>query len=141
MSGYVVLGLANCFIRNDENQLEPIQVVEPVPSAAFLTLLKRSPSSYSVLKAFQAEDVLRLIESGATSLGFPKEAMLASDFHERLEASIRTYEHKPEAATQLPSGQTIQLDNLSPHKRILNPKRSVKATDNVKQHSHAMKTL
>ena len=141
MNKFVILGLANCYIRNDENQLQPIQVIEPVPSSAFLSLLHQIPSSYTILKAFNYEDVINALANNMLDLEFPTEAKLAADFEERLEATARTYQHNPDAATRLPVGKSIELSIPSSHKRILNPKRSVKATDNVKQHSHATKTL
>lgn len=137
MNDFVILGLANCYIRNEDNQLEPIQVIEPVPSAAFLTLLHNIPSSYSILKAFHSNEVTAAIAENTSVLGFPDEAKLATDFEERLDASIKTYEHNPDATGKLKIGQSIKLSNPSTHKRILNPKRTVKTSDNVKQHSHA----
>ena len=141
MQDFVILGLADCFIKDDENQLQPIKVIEPIPSAAFLPLLQKSPSSYSTIKAFQYQDVMNAIESNTSALGFSSEAQLSSNFEERLEASARTYEHNPDAKTKISIGESIQLDTRSPHKRILNTKRTVNSSDNVKQHSHAMKTL
>ena len=137
---FVVLGLAHCFVRDEESQLKPIQVVEPIPSAAFLTLLQHIPSSYSRLVACDVTEVLG--DDGRVTLpdSFPAEASLAQDFEERAMAAARTFLHHPEAKVwQL--GQSEQLEVTQQHKRVLNALNTVSEQDNVKQHPLTHTTL
>ena len=137
---YVILGLANCFVRDEENQLQPIQVIEPVPSASFLTLIQKIPSSYSQLVACNVSNILT--ENGQVSVPdiFPEDAKLSQNFSERLMAAARTFQHHPEAKVW-DLGQVESLTISNPSKRVLNAKNTVSEQDNVKQHPLTHKTL
>ena len=137
---FVVLGLAHCFMRDEENQLVPVQVIEPIPSASFLTLVQDIPSSYSRLVACNATQVLDTDGNVSVPDVFPKEAKLAQDFNERLEAAARTFQHHPEAKIWQ-VGQPEALNQKSSQKRVLNATNNVSEQDNVKQHPLTHTTL
>jgi hypothetical protein len=44
---YIVLGLANCFLKQ-EGKLQPVQLIEPIPSAALEAIVKGIPTSYEM---------------------------------------------------------------------------------------------
>ena len=44
---YVVIGLANCFIKEDAD-LHPVKIAEPIPSAALEAIAKGIPTSYEL---------------------------------------------------------------------------------------------
>ena len=137
---FVVLGLAHCFVRDEERQLQPVQVVETIPSAAFLTLLQKIPSSYSQLVACEMSQVLA--DDGTVTLPeeFPPEATLAQDFNERLQAAARTFQHHPEARVWN-IGQADSRQVSTHNKRVLNAQNNVADNDNVKQHPLTHTTL
>ena len=137
---FVVLGLAHCFIRDEENQLVPVQVVEPIPSASFLTLVQDIPSSYSRLVACHAQQVIDAEGNVSVPDVFPTEARLAQDFNERLEAAARTFQHHPEAQIWQ-VGQSEALHQKTTQKRVLNASHQVSEQDNVKQHPLTHTTL
>ena len=137
---FVVLGLAHCFVRDEENQLIPIQVIEPIPSASFLTLVQKIPSSYSQLVACSMAQVLGEDQSISVPDVFPPEAKLAQDFNERLLAAARTFQHKPEAKIwEIGHSESLTLN--SQNKRVLNATNQVSEQDNVKQHPLTHTTL
>lgn len=132
---FVVLGLAQCWKRDEEGQLTPLQLIEPVPSAAFLALLQDIPSSFSMLTAIDP----KTMTEGQRPQAFPQEAILPADFQERLEAAARTFNHDKNARTHLPIGQTKTIDKPLKQKRIINQTNIVSDNDNVKQHPNTSK--
>ena len=137
---YVVLGLANCFIK-DDGEIHPVKVLEPIPSAALEALMKGIPTSYSLAYATQVGTVL----SGETPTMpsvFPGDVQLCDDFSTRAIAAARTYHTRPEAQTHISLNTTYESFNTSlDRKRVLNSENIVRAEDNVKQHSHTHKVL
>ena len=129
-NSFVVLGLASCFIR-EENKLLPVEVIEPIPSATLLTLLEGIPTSYSLLIPSSLEEAQTAFEKGHLS-AFPGSARFGENFIERLNAAIRTYQTNPQAAERLDA--PLNLNNPAPQNRILNLSRSISDADNVKQH-------
>lgn len=138
---YVVLGLATCYLKED-NEFHPVQIVEPIPSAALESLVKETPTSYEWA---YATTLGRIVSDGVVTLPseFPSDVQLCDDFAERLTAAIRTYRGSHEAAKQLIEVETVYQDlNYSlERKRILNSERLVKAEDNVKQHEYTHRVL
>ena len=129
-SDFVVLGLASCFVRQD-NELLPTQVIEPIPSATLLTLLDGIPTSYCLLTPSSIEEATAAYQRG-TFESFPEDARFADNFMERLDAASRTYQSNPDAAKRLT--QPMPLANPTSQKRILNLSRSISDADNIKQH-------
>ena len=137
---YVVLGLATCFLKED-GDVQQIQVVEPIPSAALEALMKGIPTSYQMAHATTIGAVLgeKQIQIPAV---FPSDVMLGEDFNQRLLAATRTYQKRSQAKDHIAMGTTFQEFNYSTErKRLLNPERIVSAEDNVKQHAYTHQVL
>ena len=137
---YVVLGFATCYLRQD-GEITEIQIIEPVPSAHLETVLKGVPTSYSALAA---TTLGQAVDNPKT--GLPVEAQrsvhLCEDFTERLQATARSYIHRPSATKLLSPGSSFTDLNFSlDSKRILNPKNKVSKSDNVKQHRYTHEVL
>ncbi|MGL6344115.1 MAG: hypothetical protein ACRC80_33840 [Waterburya sp.] len=139
---YCVLGLATCFLRAD-GEIEQVQVLEPIPSAALEALLKGIPTSYQLaysktLGEIFAEDTVQIPKEFSTD----ESIQLCDRFAERVAAATRTYKSRPEAKIHIPLGTVKQDFNYSlEKKRVLNNTRVVSNDDNVKQHSHTHKVL
>lgn len=129
---FVVLGLAHCFARDPEGLLTPILLIEPVPSAAFLALLHDVPSSFSFVMAIDPSNLLK--GELVRPQGFPQEALFPDDFHERLLAAARTFNHNPMAKEHLTIGMVLKLDKSPKEKRVINQLNFVSEQDNIKQH-------
>jgi hypothetical protein len=129
---FVVLGLAHCLAPDQEGSLIPVLLIEPVPSAAFLALLKGVPSAFSLVLAIDPSRMLNgeLYRPEA----FPLEARFPDDFHERLLAAARTFKHNPTAKRCLPIGALLSFDRKNSDRRIINPVHNVSEQDNIKQH-------
>ncbi|MBO9998299.1 MAG: hypothetical protein J7641_04700 [Cyanobacteria bacterium SID2] len=137
---YVVLGLAVCFIREDD-EIVPLQVVEPIPSSALEALLKGIPTSYKSAYALTVGD---LFEDDTLQIPevFPSECQFGHDFVERLIASVRTYQKRPEACKHIAIGATFEGFNHNlDRKRLLNIERVITTEDNVKQHRYTHEVL
>ena len=137
---YVVIGLATCFIKA-EGELHPVNLVEPIPSAALEAIVKGIPTSYQIALATTVEHVL---DGNTPQLpaGFPEDAQFCDDFAQRVIATGRTYKSRPVAQSHIDLGQIRDNFNTSTErKRILNSERIVKTEDNVKQHAYTHKVL
>ncbi|MEB3213506.1 MAG: hypothetical protein VKL39_19310 [Leptolyngbyaceae bacterium] len=137
---YVVLGMATCFIREDA-EVHPVQVIEPIPSAALEAILKGVATSYEFA---HATTLGSLFEGETVTLPsvFPGQTQLCDDFNERLSATARTYRSHDSSTHHIPVGTTYREFNYSvERKRLLNSERIVKTEDNVKQHEYTHKTL
>ena len=139
---YCVLGLATCFLRED-GEIEELQIIEPIPSAALEALIKGIPTSYQIACS---KTLGEIFESDTVQI--PKELQadekvnLCDRFAERVAAATRTYKSRPEAQEHIPLGTTRQDFNYSlERKRVLNNSNVVSTEDNVKQHSHTHKVL
>jgi hypothetical protein len=137
---YVVVGLASCFFRDDEG-LQEVSIVEPIPSAALAALLKGIPTSYKSAYATTIGELLS-VEGGCIPAGFPAEAKLGEGFVDRTFAAARTYQKQPAAKDEIPLGTTYQDFQYSvERKRVLNARRTVTKADNVKQHAYTHQKL
>ncbi|NJN59508.1 MAG: hypothetical protein HC879_19455 [Leptolyngbyaceae cyanobacterium SL_5_9] len=137
---YVVVGLANCFIK-DEGEIHLVKVVEPIPSAALEAILKGIPTSYELAYATSLGAVL---SEGKPQMpaAFPVEAQFCDEFANRAIAAARTYKARLVATEHIPQGTTRQDFNFSlERKRILNSERIIKTEDNVKQHAYTHQVL
>ena len=141
-SDYIVLGVANCFIKSDGEVLQ-VKVAEPIPSAALEAIFKLIPTSYELAYATALGDVLDPENMAQLPANiFSSEVQVCSEFLERAIAAARTYKTRPEAQRFISIGDTYSDFNFSlEKKRILNAERVVTAEDNVKQHSHTHKVL
>jgi len=139
---YLVVGLANCFIKED-GEVYPVQVIEPIPSAALEALLKGIPTSYEMALGTQLGRVL-IQETPKKPGEFPETAQFCDEFGERAIAAVRSYKvpsHEPVKA-EIPLGTCRQDFNFSTErKRVLNTTNVVRAEDNVKQHEYTHKVL
>lgn len=137
---YIVVGLATCFVKQD-GKLQPVQLLEPIPSAALEAIIKGIPTSYEMAIATKLGDVfdgqtVRIPQS------FTDSTQVCDDFAERVVATARSYKSRPAAQAHLATGQTKSDFNYSTErKRTLNSERIVSNEDNVKQHSHTHKVL
>lgn len=136
---YCVLGLATCFLRED-GALHPIEVIEPVPSAALEAIFKDVPTSYQQLAAVNLGQLSP--DAAPKPPGFPEGAQWCENFQERLLAAARTYKSRPQSRDLIPLGQSYQPKNYSlERKRVLNAAHLVRPEDNVKQHPLTHQTL
>ncbi|HEY9624015.1 MAG TPA: hypothetical protein V6C78_26895 [Crinalium sp.] len=137
---YVVVGLATCFIKDDDGVHE-VKVAEPIPSAALEAILKKIPTSYRLA---QATTLGSILVDGQPKLpdSFPANTQFCDDFDFRAIAAARTYAARPVAQAHIPVGTTRDDFNFSvERKRVLNSERIVKTEDNVKQHEYTHKVL
>lgn len=137
---YCVLGLATCFLRED-GQYHPVEIIEPIPSAALEAILKQVPTSYQWAIAVRADQVL-----GGENLQkpevFDEKTQFCDNFTERFTAAARTYQVRPQAQGHLKVGEKWEKLNFSlEKKRVLNDSKVVKTEDNVKQHAHTHERL
>lgn len=139
---YLVVGLANCFIKED-GEVYPVKVIEPIPSAALEALLKGIPTSYEMALGATLGTVL-IQETPQKPSEFPENAQFCDEFAERAIAAVRSYKvpsHEP-AKTEIPIGTCRQDFNFSTErKRVLNTTNVVRTEDNVKQHEYTHKVL
>lgn len=137
---YCVFGLATCFLKQ-EGEVQQVQVVEPIPSAALEAVLKGIPTSYQLACAKSVGAVFGG-EIPQIPPEFPPQATFCDNFAERVVAAVRTYKSRPEAKVHIPLGTVKQDFNFSlERKRVLNAINVVRTEDNVKQHPHTHQTL
>jgi hypothetical protein len=137
---YVVIGLSTCFIKED-GKLQPLNIVEPIPSAAMEALCKNISTSFqrAIATTFGA-----VWQDGQAILpeGFPADAQFCEDFEERLLASTRSYRSCSSIQSLIAPGQTKTDFNYSTEqKRLLNVERVIRTEDNVKQHEYTHQVL
>lgn len=137
---YCVLGLATCYLR-DEGEFFPVEVIEPIPSAALEAILKGVPTSFRWALAVTVQEILRE-EQFCKPPAFPETAQFCDHFPERLQAAVRTYRSRPEAQAHISLGTISRNFNYSlERKRVLNVTKVVRPEDNVKQHPLTHQTL
>lgn len=137
---YLLLGLATCFFKED-GEVQEVNIIEPIPSAALEALLKGIPTSYKMAVATTMGAVI-VGDNLYLQADFPEEAQFIDEFTFRAIASVRTYKNTPESKSHIPLGTTRNDFNYSvERKRVLNAQRVVRKEDNVKQHSHTHKVL
>ncbi len=140
VDSYVVLGVATCFIKQ-EGKLQPVKVMEPIPSAALEALLKGIPTSYQMAIATTFGAALT---NGTPQIPteFPRETQVCDDFTERLIAATRSYAARAVAQTHISLGQLkTDFNHSTERKRVLNSERIVTSEDNVKQHAYTHQVL
>ncbi len=137
---YLVIGLATCFLKLD-GEIHQVQVIEPIPSAALEAIFKGVPTSYQMAWATTLGAVLEGDQPKFPE-GFPADAQFCDDFPERAIATVRTYQHRPEACEAIALGSTHSEFNYSiERKRVLNSDNIVRPEDNVKQHEYTHQVL
>jgi len=138
---YIVLGLAICFVK-EEGDVQSLELIEPVPSAALETIIQGIPTSYQWLMSMPIESALTANESGAVPAGFPDTANWCVDFGQRALAAARTYKSRPAAQQHIPIGERrSDLNHSVDRKRVLNANSVVRPEDNVKQHAYTHQVL
>ncbi len=139
---YVVVGLAACFVRED-GEVHPIQILEPIPSAALEALMKGIPTSYELAIATTVGAILGADQATPQRPDeFPTAAQFCDDFVERVYCAARTYQAVPTAQHLIPIGSSKSDFAFSTErKRILNSQRLVRTEDNVKQHAYTHQVL
>jgi hypothetical protein len=137
---YVVIGLATCFVKQD-NKLHPLKIVEPIPSAALEAILKGIPTSYEMAVATTVGAVW-VNDAPQAPPEFPTDAQFCDEFLFRLQATARSYSSRPVATEHIALGELKTDFNFSTErKRMLNADRAVSTEDNVKQHAYTHQTL
>jgi hypothetical protein len=132
---YLLLGLAHCFWK-EEGDLTELPIIEPIPTATLGPLLQGMPTSYAVLRATTLGEATQVMAEH-----FPH-AQPCADFWERAIAAARTYLREPQAMTHVAVGQERRDLNFNlERKRVLNSRRSVRDSDNIRQHPHTHKQL
>ncbi len=132
---YLLLGLAHCFWK-EAGELTELLIIEPIPTATLGPLLQGMPTAYAVLRATTLGEATQVMAEY-----FPT-AQPCPDFWERAIASARTFQRQPQAMTYLAVGQERRDLNFSlERKRILNSRRSVRDSDNVRQHPYTHQQL
>jgi len=132
---YLLLGLAHCFWK-EEGDLTELPIIEPIPTATLGPLLQGMPTSYAVLRATTLGEATQVMAEY-----FPH-AQPCADFWERAIAAARTYLREPQAMTHVAVGQQRRDLNFNlERKRVLNSRRSVRDSDNIRQHPHTHKQL
>ncbi len=137
---YIVLGLANCFLKQ-EGKLQPVQLIEPIPSAALEAIVKGIPTSYEMAIA---TTVGAVVEGDDLKVPpeFPAATQFCDDFADRAIATARSYAARPVAQTHILLGSVRKDFNYSTErKRVLNSERIVSTDDNVKQHAYTHQVL
>ncbi|WP_353258309.1 hypothetical protein [Prochlorothrix hollandica] len=138
---YVLVGVSTCFVR-DDGEVKEVKVLEPIPSAAALTILESPiPTSYRIAYGTTLGAVLRDgVPQGLAE--FPGDAQFCVDFEERAFAAARTHRRDPRVVEQVPVGSAYDGFNYSTErKRVLNESHTVRPEDNVKQHAHTHQVL
>ncbi|WP_069791718.1 hypothetical protein A5482_001540 [Cyanobacterium sp. IPPAS B-1200] len=137
---YCIFGLATCFVR-EEGDIKEVEVIEPIPSAYWETLLKGVETSYKFVCAKTVGEVL-VNDSLQKPNDFPSNSQFCHNFTEMTLAATRTYKKKPSAKEFLALGeQKADLNYSLARKRILNNIKTVSDDDNVKQHPNTHKIL
>lgn len=140
LDDYILLGLANCFIKDDAG-VHQVKVLEPIPSAALEAILKGIPTSYQMAYATTLGQLMPDLSPHIPAV-FPPETQFADDFTFRAIAAARTYKTHVSSQSHIPVG-TLRSDfNFSlERKRVLNSQRIIRTEDNVKQHEYTHKVL
>lgn len=137
---YCILGLATCFVQED-GQIQEVEVIEPIPSAYWETMLRGVETSYKFACAKTVGEIL-VNDSLQKPDEFPSQSQFCHNFTEMMLAATRTYKTKIEAQTHLALGDKKTDFNYSlSRKRILNNIKTVSDDDNVKQHPNTHKIL
>lgn len=137
---YCIFGLATCFVR-EEGEIQEVEVIEPIPSAYWETLLKGVETSYKFVCAKTVGEIL-VNDNLQKPHDFPSNSQFCHNFTEMMFAATRTYQKKPSAKEFLPLGkQKTDLNYSLTRKRILNNIKTVSDDDNVKQHPNTHKIL
>jgi hypothetical protein len=137
---YLVVGLAACFIKDDDG-VHQVMVAEPIPSAALEAIVKGIATSYQLACGTTLGAVL-VGDQPQLPASFPADAQFCDEFAFRAIAATRTYKSRPVAQAHIAQGTIRQDFNFSTErKRVLNSERIVKTEDNVKQHAHTHKVL
>jgi hypothetical protein len=137
---YVVIGVAVCFLK-DEEGVHEVTILEPIPAAALASLLGGVATSYKQafgthLGAILAGDLPQRLAV------FPSDAQFCSDFSERAIAAARTYKRDVQAASAIPLGTSFtEFNHSTERKRLLNIAPVVRTEDNVKQHAYTHQVL
>jgi hypothetical protein len=128
---YLVVGIATCLLRNEDGKADPILVAEPIPATALESVQRGIKTTF------------KLVYGGT----FTEEVIPCDDFIGRAQAAARTYKAKPHLKL-IPAGETCTPEEgafvlaYSPDiKRVINPVRNVRDSDNVKQHTNTHKAL
>jgi len=148
---YVAFGLAQCY-RMEDGILGDVWLLEPLTGATLECLHGKAqagqtrvspPTSYRRVLALRADEVFEGplerptgINMGALAPLMPngEQATLCDDAVERTLAAGRTLRRRLESQI-IPIGETYEQYNYQPatNKRIVNMKREVNDSDNVKQ--------
>ncbi|MBE9223820.1 hypothetical protein IQ215_14055 [Cyanobacterium stanieri LEGE 03274] len=137
---YCIFGLATCFVR-EEGDIQEVEIIEPIPSAYWETLLKGVETSYKFVCAKTVGEIL-INDNLQKPNDFPSNSQFCHNFTEMMLAATRTYQKKPSAKEFLALGNKKDDLNYSlTRKRILNNIKTVSDDDNVKQHPNTHKIL
>ncbi|MEB3247969.1 MAG: hypothetical protein VKK07_01355 [Merismopediaceae bacterium] len=137
---YCVLGLATCYLKED-GEFYAVEIIEPIPSAAFEAILKGVPTSFRWAIALPLGQVIQQ-DQPLKPAAFPTTAQFCGDFVDRVVATVRTYQSRPQACQHLAIGDRREDLNYSlERKRVLNATHIVRTEDNVKQHPLTHQTV
>ena len=138
-SDYVVVGVASCY-QLVEGELQPVQILEPIPSAYLETLFQGISTAYQCVQGTTVGEVLA-VKDVATFTGV-KGAQFCQNFVDRVAAAARTYKSRPTAQAFVSRGETrTDINYSTAKKRMLNVENTVTTEDNVRQHAYTHKML
>ncbi|CAM9742392.1 unnamed protein product, partial [Phaeothamnion confervicola] len=138
---YMAIGLACCYVMNEENKLDEYYVYEPLTAGTLETIDKGIETSYRRVMALRCADYFT--GDVADPTGVNMDAIKALDGGEgghlcedaimRSQAAARTFRRRVEAQV-IPVGEVVDDFNFNTErKRILNHKYEPSFDDNVKQ--------
>jgi phosphatidylinositol glycan class S len=132
---YIVVGLAHCFVKDDNSKLQDVFVIEGIPAGAVECMDNGGVTCYKHTYGTTLGEILKQ----DVSL-LPKEfqgGVFADDFDFRTKCCARTWKrsHAQEHLLNMVPVGTVRSDfNFKiEDKRILNQENEVKDEDNIKQ--------
>lgn len=136
---YLVVGVSACY-QLEDSDLQPVKVLEPIPSAYLESLFQGVPTSYERILGTTVGTALSQ-EIPADILG-SEDVRICRNFGDRVTAAARTYKARPEATALVAVGTTRTDINFSTEKkRVLNQQNIVTKEDNIRQHKYTHQTL
>jgi hypothetical protein len=144
---YLVVGIATCLLRNEDGKADPVLVAEPIPATALESVQRGIKTTFKLVYGGTFTEFIQNDQVSLPQDIFPAAVVPCDDFIFRAQAAARTYKAKPHLKL-IPQGEICTPESgafvlmHSPDiKRVINPVRNVRDSDNVKQHTNTHKAL
>eukprot|EP00897_Mesotaenium_endlicherianum_P001193 jgi/Mesen1/11074/ME000099S10508 len=132
---YICLGLAHCFVKDDNGKLKDVFVIEPIPAGALECMDNGGVTCFKHVTATNLGVALKM-DSSLLPAEFA-DGKFADDFDYRTKCASRTWkrQHPQENLMNLAPKEGVRSDwNFSlEDKRVLNMVYEVSDSDNIKQ--------